>query len=148
VRNDVDPADLDVGPVRRNVGFECHDVDPAAEARSTATTSPPDPGRAAGARDAMSRGACEAGRPRGRIRSRHVPARIRDEVVVRDGGRCTYVGPEGVRCEERTHLQIDHIHAFALGGPHSVTNLRIRCGVHNRFTAARTFGPHQVRPGP
>ncbi len=33
--------------------------------------------------------------PKGGGRSRHIPAAIRDEVFLRDGGRCTWVGPDG-----------------------------------------------------
>ena len=40
-------------------------------------------------------------KPKSRILNRHIPAQIRDQVFKRDGLRCTYVSPEGVRCEAR-----------------------------------------------
>ncbi|UCF04727.1 MAG: hypothetical protein JSV33_12495, partial [bacterium] len=42
-------------------------------------------------------------------KSRHIPASVRDEVFARDGGRCTFVGPEGKRCGSRWNIQVDHI---------------------------------------
>jgi hypothetical protein len=49
-------------------------------------------------------------------RSRHIPAAVRDEVRERDGGRCTFVGDDGTRCDSTRDLQIDHIRPFARGG--------------------------------
>ena len=43
------------------------------------------------------------------IVSRHIPAQVRDEVFKRDGLRCSYVSPDGVRCQSRSCLEIDHI---------------------------------------
>jgi len=79
--------------------------------------------------------------------SRHVPAAIRDAVFRRDGGRCTYVGSGGVRCSARTGLELDHIKPFALGGGHTVDNLRLLCAAHNRLRAERSFGPRQKEAG-
>ena len=67
--------------------------------------------------------------------SRHIPTRIRDAVFTRDGGRCTYIGRSGVRCGATRHLQIDHIRPFSRGGGHSIDNLRLLCGKHNRLAA-------------
>lgn len=71
---------------------------------------------------------------------RAIPRRIRDEVYVRDGGRCTFRGPDGRRCGSRHDLQIDHIIPRALGGDSSPENLRLLCGRHNRLEAERVFG--------
>ena len=68
-------------------------------------------------------------------RSRHIPAAIRDAVFKRDNGRCTYVGRNGVRCGATIHLQIDHIRPFCQGGKHTIDNLRLLCGKHNRLAA-------------
>ena len=72
--------------------------------------------------------------------SRHIPAAIRDEVFLRDEGRCTFRGPTGQRCGSRHDLQVDHIEPFALGGKHEVENLRVLCAKHNRLRAKQTFG--------
>ncbi|MCB9462069.1 MAG: HNH endonuclease [Candidatus Eisenbacteria bacterium] len=67
-----------------------------------------------------------------RSRSRHIPVKTRDVVFRRDGGRCTYVGPSGVRCDARVFLQYDHVLRFSDGGGHGSDNLRLLCGRHNR----------------
>ena len=73
--------------------------------------------------------------PKRKLRSRHIPAGIRDAVFSRDNGRCTYIGRNGVRCGTIVHLQVDHIRPFSLGGGHSLDNLRLLCGKHNRLAA-------------
>ncbi len=73
-------------------------------------------------------------------RSRHIPQHIRDEVYLRDGGKCTFVGPDGNRCGSKWKLQIDHIVPFSCGGDHSPGNLRLLCAKHNRLEAERLLG--------
>jgi len=87
-----------------------------------------------------------------RNRSRHIPDAVRDAVFVRDQGRCTYVGPDGHQCGEIRGVQLDHIHPFSCGGTHTVDNLRVRCGPHNRYVFERDWagmigvvGMHQER---
>ncbi len=69
------------------------------------------------------------------VRSRHIPAQLRDAVFNRDKGRCTYTSSLGIRCDSTAHLQIDHITPYCRGGEHSLENLRILCGKHNRLAA-------------
>ncbi|HTR97088.1 MAG TPA: HNH endonuclease signature motif containing protein [Candidatus Acidoferrales bacterium] len=71
---------------------------------------------------------------------RHIPAHIRRHVWQRDGGRCTFLGESGHRCEERSRLEFDHIEPVARGGQTTVANLRLRCRAHNQFAAERSFG--------
>lgn len=73
-------------------------------------------------------------------RSRHIPAAVRDAVVLRDGERCTYTGPDGHRCSAIVDLELDHVEPYAFGGPNTVDNLRVLCAAHNRRRAAITFG--------
>ncbi len=73
-------------------------------------------------------------------RDPHLSRRKRDQVFLRDGFRCTYVSPEGVRCSATAGLHIDHIQPRALGGPNTVENLRLLCGPHNRLAAEAEFG--------
>ncbi len=79
-------------------------------------------------------------RPRSTSDSRHVPADVRRAVWRRDGGRCTFAGDTGHRCEERRGLEFDHIEPFARGGRSEAANLRLRCRAHNQYEAERTFG--------
>ncbi len=72
--------------------------------------------------------------------TRSIPRKVRDEVFTRDGGRCTFVGDDGVRCSCRHNLQIDHIVPFARGGSNSPDNLRLLCARHNLLEAERVFG--------
>ena len=72
--------------------------------------------------------------------SRHIPAHVRREVFERDGGRCTFVGDHGHRCETRDLLQFDDIVPRARGGKPTVDNLRLRCRAHNQLEAERVFG--------
>jgi hypothetical protein len=73
-------------------------------------------------------------------RRRHVAHAVRRQVWERDGVCCSYVAPDGHRCEERAFLELDHRQAWAKGGGESVENLRVLCRAHNRLRAEREFG--------
>jgi hypothetical protein len=78
-------------------------------------------------------------------RSRHVPARVRREVVDRDGLRCAYVDPAtGRRCSERSLLELHHHEPFAFGGDHSAAQISVYCRVHNQWAARRDFGAEHI----
>jgi hypothetical protein len=69
------------------------------------------------------------------------PIAVRDAVTVRDGGRCTFVSKEGVRCTATRHLHIDHVRPFALGGSSvDQENNRVMCSAHNLMRSIETFG--------
>lgn len=74
-------------------------------------------------------------------RSRHIPADVKRTVWARDSGQCAYVSASGRRCTERGFLEFHHVVPYARGGAASVENLQLRCGRHNRYEAARDFGP-------
>lgn len=118
----------------------------AASARQEASThgeAPTSPREASTQPAPSGRGSTSGtsgGARRAAARSRHVPAAIRDVVSSRDGLRCTYVGPDGVRCSARRFLQFDHVNPFSRGGEHSAPNGRVLCGIHNRLEARRLFG--------
>jgi hypothetical protein len=122
-------------PVRRNTR--------RAE-RNARTTTTETAGEPAGSRgDADQRGRVRV--PGATTRSRVIPRAVRDAVFARDGGRCTYVGPDGNRCNARERLECDHVRPFALGGGHTTANLRLLCRAHNHHRAERTFGPGPAR---
>ena len=74
--------------------------------------------------------------------TRYVPQRIAREVKARDGSQCTFISHKGVRCNQRAHLQIDHVRPFAKGGTsHDASNLRVLCRAHNLHLAKIDF-PH------
>jgi hypothetical protein len=85
----------------------------------------------------------EAPLPSGRppaTRSRHIPAEVRREVWLRDGGRCQARLESGEICGSTHRLQFDHIRPYALGGDSTVSNLRLACAAHNLLAARRVFG--------
>lgn len=95
--------------------------------------------------DPFRRKARAARRPK--KRARRVARAVRDAVWRRDGGRCAFVSPDGVRCEARTKLEYDHIVPWALGGASDdPANIRLLCRPHNLQRARATFGD-RVPPG-
>jgi 5-methylcytosine-specific restriction endonuclease McrA len=77
-------------------------------------------------------------RPAGRKRT--IPARVKRAVWQRDGGRCTFVGANEHRCEERKYLEFDHVVPVALGGEATVEQVRLLCRTHNQLAAEKAFG--------
>jgi len=71
---------------------------------------------------------------------RHLRSDVRRAVMERDGLRCTWRSPDGVRCESRAWLEHDHIIPRGMGGADDPDNLRIRCRAHNRLAAEQAFG--------
>ena len=79
-------------------------------------------------------------RGRASKQARHIAANIRRAVWQRDGGRCTFVGENGRRCESRARLEFDHVEPVARSGQTTAANLRLRCRAHNQYEAERRFG--------
>ncbi|MCB9891512.1 MAG: HNH endonuclease [Planctomycetes bacterium] len=77
--------------------------------------------------------------------SRYVSSELRELVFERANYRCEFVTGGGVRCDERTGLQIDHIVPHGLHGPTVLANLRCFCGVHNRWVAEQVYGEEFMR---
>ncbi|MCB9882050.1 MAG: HNH endonuclease [Planctomycetes bacterium] len=77
--------------------------------------------------------------------SRYVSSELRELVFERASYRCEFVTGGGVRCDERTGLQIDHIVPHGLHGPTVLANLRCFCGVHNRWVAEQVYGEEFMR---
>jgi len=79
--------------------------------------------------------------------SRHIPNRIKREVLTRDGERCTFRDRRGQRCKETGMLELHHIKPFARGGPSTTDNITVYCRAHNQHAAERDFGPQQLSLG-
>lgn len=72
--------------------------------------------------------------------TRMIPQAVKDEVWLRDEGRCSFVAPGGRRCEADTGLEYDHIVPWVLGGrSDAAVNVRLLCREHNQW-AAREMG--------
>lgn len=69
---------------------------------------------------------------------------LRDEVLRRDGGRCTFVAGDATRCPAKTGLEVDHVVPRARGGGNTLSNLRTLCRTHNQLVARDAFGPALV----
>jgi hypothetical protein len=82
--------------------------------------------------------------------SRRIPLWVQEEVWRHDGGKCSYIGPSGIRCKETGWLEFDHIIPWALGGrSDDPGNIRLLCRAHNQAEARRVFnrsrGASQLR---
>ena len=77
--------------------------------------------------------------------SQHIPAEVKDSVYLRDGGQCSYVSPNGLRCSCRTHLNFDHVVPRARGGANCKSNIRLLCGPHNQLMADKILGERFMR---
>jgi hypothetical protein len=82
-------------------------------------------------------------------RRRAIGARVRFEVLKRDGFRCVYCGAMGSEAE----LRVDHVHPVAHGGGNEMANLATACHPCNAGKAALLLGdrdepvhvlPHRV----
>ncbi len=96
------------------------------------------------AHDANAQGRGEPARSRKTTRPGYISREVRREVFARDGEQCTYRDASGHRCHARGYLELDHIHARALGGGDTAENLRVRCRAHNALYAEQVFGRAHV----
>ena len=71
--------------------------------------------------------------------ARYIPAAVRRAVYERDKGQCSYIDPNGRRCE------FDHRKPFGRGGDRSVNNLRLLCRAHNGYFAERDCGKEMMK---
>jgi 5-methylcytosine-specific restriction endonuclease McrA len=71
---------------------------------------------------------------------RFIPAAVKREVWIRDGGSCQFRLENGELCGSTHRLQFDHVRPVALGGESTVGNIRLACAPHNLLAARRAFG--------
>ena len=79
--------------------------------------------------------------------SRHIPAEVKRAVWVRDLGRCTFVGTDGRRCNERAFVEFHHVRPYAVGGEATVENIQLRCRRHNDYEARVYFAREEASGG-
>ncbi|MGH2348011.1 MAG: hypothetical protein ACRDFT_00935 [bacterium] len=75
--------------------------------------------------------------------SRHIPAKVRQQVWARDGGQCAFVADDGRRCTEKALLEFHHVEPYMAGGRPTVENIELRCRAHNTYEAELYVGPVQ-----
>ncbi len=77
--------------------------------------------------------------------TRYVPQSIKREVKIVDGNQCSFVGTNGIRCNQRYHLQFDHIRPYGKGGSSlDVGNIRLLCKSHNLMRAKEDFPDRRI----
>jgi hypothetical protein len=76
-----------------------------------------------------------------------IPAAIRRAVWARDGGRCVFVGQDGIRCGSRRMLELDHRLPRSRGGLGTFENLRLLCRAHNDAERRRVLGEGDLSTG-
>jgi 5-methylcytosine-specific restriction endonuclease McrA len=69
-----------------------------------------------------------------------IPLNVRRAVWARDGGQCTYVSPDGKRCDCRWQLELDHIDPASKDREPTVDDLRLRSRAHNILAAEEHYG--------
>lgn len=68
-------------------------------------------------------------------RPTHVPGKVREAALHRDGNRCTATMRDGTRCTETTRLEAAHIQQWQPGETLTVHDVRMLCHWHhNRET--------------
>jgi 5-methylcytosine-specific restriction endonuclease McrA len=72
--------------------------------------------------------------------SKAIPAAVKREVWIRDGGRCQWPLDGGGICGSTHRLEFDHIVPRARGGASTVGNIRLCCRIHNQLAARRVLG--------
>jgi hypothetical protein len=70
-------------------------------------------------------------RQRSKPNTRYIAHELRRQVYARDGGRCCFVSPDGMRCAARGNLEFHHIVPFARGGEPTINNICLMCRAHN-----------------
>ncbi len=117
----------------------------SAKSQSAAGSDQEATGRRQGAATSRAGGAATTPRASAAAgkRSRYIPAAVRRQVAERDGLQCTYVGPDGNRCESRD-VEFHHRKPFARGGEHSVEQVTLRCRAHNAFQAELDYGAEHI----
>jgi hypothetical protein len=74
------------------------------------------------------------------VRSRNIPIETKRIVFGRAGGCCEFVNQEGVRCQSKHQLEVDHKIPWSQGGTHKFENLQVMCRSHNLFRTKETHG--------
>jgi len=60
-----------------------------------------------------------------------IPAKIRHQVHLRDGGKCCYIDRKGQRCSSGRYLETHHIKEVSRGGQNTLENLTTLCSGHH-----------------
>lgn len=78
-------------------------------------------------------------------KSRYIPQKVKAIVRRNAQHQCEFVGSNGMRCTQKTHLEFAHKIPYAHGGNTSVSNLQLFCFSHNQLDAIQVFGLNKMR---
>ena len=67
-------------------------------------------------------------------------AQEKHAVFARDGGRCTHVGADGIRCSRERCLHVHHLRPVGMGGGNEPENLTTVCTTHHELAHQMAFG--------
>ena len=140
---DTGPTNTDTRPASTNDATRAA-LDDAALRDSTAHDTSRAPGEQMGPTNTDATAAPDAEASRASPHSRHVPNDVRRAVLARDGVCCAWRGPDGVRCNSRAWLELDHGTPFGCGGDHQPANIRLFCRAHNRLAAEQAYGQDTI----
>lgn len=62
-----------------------------------------------------------------------IPALVKHEVVLQEAMRCSYVSPDGRRCEQKRWMHFHHRKEVCRGGSNAVENITLLCSRHHRL---------------
>jgi 5-methylcytosine-specific restriction endonuclease McrA len=72
-------------------------------------------------------------------------AQEKHAVFARDGGRCTHVGADGIRCSRERWLHVHHLRPVGMGGGNEPENLTTVCTTHHELAHQMAFGIDVIR---
>jgi len=67
------------------------------------------------------------------IKRQVIPAAIKHQLNLRDGGQCSFETKKTGRCANRRWLEVDHIKPVSEGGTNIINNLRTLCSSHHKM---------------
>jgi len=68
---------------------------------------------------------------------RYIPIFVKQALFKRSNGCCEFISKEGIRCQSRYKLQVDHFEVpFSQGGENSIENCKLLCSSHNLHRAS------------
>ena len=76
-----------------------------------------------------------------------VPAKVKHEVVLRDGHRCSYRSADGKICGQRKWTDLHHLVPVSEGGLNIANNLQFLCSAHHRLSHEfNSNGRRKIQP--
>jgi hypothetical protein len=72
--------------------------------------------------------------------ARHIAAKVRRAVWLRDRGACAFMSKSGRRCNERAFVEFHHVEPYGVGGQPTVGNIQLRCRAHDAFEGVLFYG--------